>query len=173
MREFYIKTKRKECFPFDEKITKLEMRAFGWKYKGIQTDYYDTYDVYIDWDKGEASAHQRFKVYNTFKRITPYSYNLLFRLLEGLMALFSWIRRKMIFLLFGITALLLIFGTLETLSTKEMSDGLIWGSFFLFFTYVPSLVLIVLGFVVRKVLRIDAKLEDRLDQNGYERKQRF
>ena len=78
----YIKTKYKECLPFDSWITKLEMRAFGWVYKGFDTEYSDYYNIYIDWDKKTASAIRDSKTSNEFKRISPYSFNAFFNILE-------------------------------------------------------------------------------------------
>lgn len=50
MKEYFIKSKDKECFPFDEWITSLEMRAFGWADKKHRTDWLDEYDITIDWE---------------------------------------------------------------------------------------------------------------------------
>ncbi|MBQ8689475.1 MAG: hypothetical protein IJ515_03840 [Clostridia bacterium] len=170
-KNYRIKTKRIECYPFDEWITKLERRAFGWVDKGMETDYYDEYDVTIDVDRQEATVKQKFTIYNVFRRIEPYSSNLLFKLVELLMSIQSWIRRKLIFLLFGITALALVIGIFQLLGTGEIGEYMLTAIMLLAITYVPSLVYALIGYMLRKVLRLDDKLKDSLEKNGYAREQ--
>ena len=83
--KYVIRTKYKECLPFDEWITKLEMRAFGWVYRGVNVEYLNYYDVEIDWDNNRATAKRGKSVDNTFKRIEPYSFNPIFKIVEFLM----------------------------------------------------------------------------------------
>ena len=168
---YRVVTKRKECAPFDEFITKMEMRAFGWTDKGIEIDYSDTYDVYIDLEKEEATAKRRFNVLNTFRRIEPYSKSLLFKLLEAVMEIQSWIRRKLIFLLFGITLILVVAGVFEVLGTGEFGEYSILAISVLAVIYLPSFICALLGFFLRKLFRLDKKLKDSLENNGYERDQ--
>ena len=167
MQEYYIQTKEKSCFPFDEWITKLEMRAFGWCYKGIDVEYENKFDIEIDWERGEGTARQRSHVYTTFKRIRPYTRNILFILLEAIMTIQSWIRRKLIYLLFGITALLLIIGTITTISNEAFSQELGAALIILAVIYVPSLITLTLGYLTRVIFGIDRKLKKNLVKNGY------
>ena len=160
--KYVIKTKRKECLPLDEWITKLEMRAFGWRYKGMDTTYFDSYDVSIDWDTGTGTASQRSRTDIVFKRVEPYSYNPIFVVLEFLMSIQSWIRRKLIFLFFGLCAVGLIVGILS----QEMTIiGAVLG--IAAFIYTPSIFYLALGFMLRKLLRLDDNLKKRLVKNGY------
>ena len=157
---YVIKTKTKECLPLDEWITKLEMRAFGWRYKGLDTTYFDEYDVNINWDAGTATATQRSRTDIVFKRIEPYSFNPVFVLLELMMSIQSWIRRKLIFLFFGLCALGLIIGVL----TQDMTAlGAVAG--IAAFVYVPSIFYAILGFLFRKVFGLDRNLKKRLVKN--------
>lgn len=166
MAKYVIKTKYKECLPFDEWITKLEMRAFGWVYKGVDITYLDSYDVTIDWDTKTATASRRRNVDNTFKRIEPYSFNIVFATLEFMMTIQSWIRRKLIALLFG---LVLIGTVLGIIQQQYAIVGAAAG--ILAFIYAPSLIYVILGFATRKIFGIDKKLLNRLERNGYAREQ--
>ena len=166
--KYHIITKKKECLPFDEWITKLEMRAFGWRYRGCKTTYFDSYTIDIDWERETATATQDRRHDNVFKRISPYSFNPLFKIAEALMSIQSWIRRKLIFLLWGLTALALIIGVIT-------GDGETIGlaCAVIAFVYLPSLFYAALGFILRKIFRIDAKLAKSLERNGYAAEQDF
>lgn len=173
MRKFYIKTKQKSCYPFDTWITKLEMRAFGWTYKGLDTDWYNDYDVSFDWDNDTATVTRRHQTYTTFKRVEPYSYNIFFKFWEMLMVIHSWIRRKLIWLLFGL--LVIVFGiSIVQLVLSGYLDPVFWIAVgILGYIYGTSLVYALFGFLTRKIFRIDHKLKNRLEANGYERDQRL
>ncbi|MDE5765711.1 MAG: hypothetical protein K2I17_00920 [Clostridia bacterium] len=173
MREFYIQTKEKECFPFDEWITKLEMRAFGWADRDHVTDYLDEYDVTIDWDRSTAYVNRRFKTYAVFKRINPYCGNFLFKLLEIIMTIQSWIRRKLIILFWFIDVILFGIGIIYLIGGAGMNVYIALGLGVLAFVYLPSIIIAVLGFLTRVVFRLDAKLKDNLEANGYMREQDF
>ena len=166
--KYQILTKKKECLPFDEWITKLEMRAFGWRYRGCKTTYFDSYTINIDWDRETATATQDRRHDNVFKRITPYSFNPIFKFAELLMAIQSWIRRKLIVLFFGLTILALIIGVIsgdfEVIGLAAAVAA---------FVYLPSLFLAGVGFALRKILRIDEKLAKSLERNGYAAEQNF
>lgn len=171
MKKFYIKTKRKSSNPFDEWLTKLEMRAFGWKYKGIDVKYFNEFDLDINWEKETATLKQRFNVYTTFKRISPYTNNILFIFLEFIMSIQSWIRRKLIFLFFGLVVIGLAIGTIESFLRGYMVEILPTCFWIVFAIYVPSIVTLILGFITRKIFFIDSKLKKRLEKNGYKREQ--
>ncbi|MDE6690345.1 MAG: hypothetical protein K2K04_00085 [Clostridia bacterium] len=173
MKEFYIQTKEKECFPFDEWITKLEMLAFGWADRDHFIDYSDEYSVTIDWEKSTANISRKFKVYAVFKRIQPYSGNFLFKLLEILMSVQSWIRRKLILLFWFIDVLLLGIGALFLFNGAGMNEYIILGLVVLAFVYLPSLIIAALGFLTRKIFRLDELLKDELEKNGYMREQNY
>ena len=168
MKEYFIQTKKKECYPFDEWITKLEMRAFGWVDKGIGVDPTGIYDLTINWEEETASIQEKKYVYNTFKRIKPYSSNLIFNLLEFLMGICSWVRRKLIFLLFGVTALMLGIGLFQSFAEGRVAATLVMGIFSIVLVYGPSLTLALAGFLCRKFFQLDAQLLYNLEKNGYD-----
>ncbi|MCM1545492.1 MAG: hypothetical protein NC033_00490 [Clostridiales bacterium] len=173
MRKYYINTKEKECFPFDEWITKLEMRAFGWADKDHVIDYLNEYDVTVDWERSTAKVNQRMKRYAVFKRVEPYSGNFLFNILEFFMKIQSWIRRKLIILFWFIDVLLFGIGFIYLFGGKGMNEYIALGLYLFAFIYAPSLVISLLGFLTRVIFRIDAKLKDSLEANGYMREQDF
>lgn len=171
MNKFYIETKEKECYPFDTWITKLEMRAFGWTVKDDEIEYLDEYDVTIDYDRSTANIKQRFKFNAIFKRVEPYSNSGLFDFLEVIMSIFSWIRRKLIILLSILDLFFLVIGLLFVFNGAGMNEYLAIGLYLLLSIYLPSLIIAILGFTVRKILRLDKKLKDSLEENGYRREQ--
>lgn len=149
------------------------MRAFGWADRDHVTDYLDEYDVTIDWDRSKASVSQRFKRYAVFKRISPYTSNILFKFLEVLMSIQSWIRRKLIILFWFIDAILFGIGALFLISGSGMNEYIALGLGLFAFIYLPSVITAVLGFLTRLVFRLDSKLKDDLEENGYLRDQEF
>lgn len=173
MAKLHIKTVQKDYYPFDSWITKLEMRAFGWTYKGYDTEYYDTYDLHINWDDETATLTQRFRTYTKFKRIEPYSYNIIFKYFELLMSIQSWIRRKLIFLFWGICALGVIISAFMFFTTKDLRTLYILPCvlFVVGYIYLPSLFYALFGYLTRKIFRLDKKLKNRLEKNGYNREQ--
>lgn len=173
MKEYFIKSKDKECFPFDEWITVLEMRAFGWADRKHRTDWLDEYDINIDWENSKANVTQRSKHYRVFKRIEPYSGNFLLKALEVIMAIQSWIRRKMIILLWFIDVLLFGIGLLYLFNGAGMNEYITLGIAVFAFIYLPSFIIAALGFLTRKIFGIDEKLKDELEANGYMREQDF
>ena len=172
-REYFIETKTKDLYLFDEWITKLEMRSFGWHYKGLDTFYYDGYyDVsYNEYDNTVSVKNKR-EVYLTFKRIKPYSKKLFFKFLEMLMSIQSWIRRKLILWLWVLTALLLGLGVIELVSTGNFSQNLGFGIIIPIMVYTPSLFYCLLGWLYRKICRVDERLKDDLEKYGYKRDQK-
>ncbi len=172
-REYYIQTKRKDYMLFDEWITKLEMRCFGWVYKGWKSEDAGYYNVDINWDEGTATATRAFHSWIEFKRIKPYSYNFFFKLLELCMSITSWIRRKLIYLLWFITAAALVIGIIQTVAEGRMAESLVVGLVIMTMVYGPSLMLCLCGWGFRKIFKIDKKLRYNLEKNGYDPDQRI
>ena len=174
-KKFYIQTKTKECYPFDVWLTKLEMRAFGWRDRGIESEF-DGFDISIDEDARKATASTRFKYYLVFKRVKPYSSSFLFNFMETIMSIGSWIRRKLIALLMGLIIICVGIGIIEMILMPEGSDaaGLLGGAFIMLAViYGPSIVTAIFGFLFRTVTDQDEKLKRRLAQNGYSEEQDF
>ena len=172
-KKFYIQTKQKSCLPFDTWMTKLEMRAFGWKCKGDHVEYEDAYDVDIDWEKNTATASRRFNVYTVFRRIKPYG-NIFLKFWEFLMTIQSWIRRKLEALLFGLIIIVLGIGLIELFLVSDQEGGaqmLFTALYMVLFIYVPSLFYALMGFLTRLIFRLDKRVKDRLERNGYYRDQ--
>lgn len=160
--EYYIKTKNKTWFPFDGWLTRLEMRAFGWTYEGSKTEYLNSYSISYDESRDKVTARQNSKHYQIFERISPYTFNPIFIFLEFLMSIFSWIRRKLIYLLFVLAIFGLVLGLVQ--NNQELIKG---GIGILAFIYGPSIVLLVLGFLMRIIFRMDSRLKRKV-RKSYE-----
>ena len=164
MARYYIKTEYRDCIALDGFMTQLEMWAFGWKSSGMEREF-EGYDIEIVAEsetRATGKATARFKTWYVFKRISPYSSNPFFILLEVIMRIVSWIRRKLFFLFGG----LIIMGTIVSLIARETEIvGAIVG--LLSLVYGPSLVVMILGFLFRKISGIDKKLRKELEENGY------
>ena len=174
-KKFYIQTKTKDCFPFDSWMTKLEMRAFGWRDKGYDSDF-EGYDIDIDWDNNKAHVSQRFKIYHVFKRIKPYSRNFFFKIMELSMSIMSWIRRKLIMLLMGLFIIAVAISLLEIalgVANNDTYTALGIATLFIGIIYVPSLLMAFCAFIFRKITNQDEKLKSRLAENGYAEEQEF
>ena len=167
MSKYYIITKRKDYFPFDGWMTKLEMSAFGWKYEGHGVEYFNEYNLDIDWEAGKGTITQKSRVFTVFKRIRPYTHNIFFIILEFLMSIQSWIRRKLIFLLWFLTLFALVVSVIYWVTTGIAIEMLGISIGIIAFTYMPSLFYAILGFLMRKIFFIDKKLEKNLVKNGY------
>lgn len=173
MREYEIQTKERKYtfFPFrvDEKLTIKEMRSFGWVDRGERTYYFDPY-LEIDWDRSTATVKQDSEHYQVFKRIKPYTYNPVFIILEKIMLINSWIRKKLMLLFFCFTPLSLILGLIQIFSIGDPT-GLLLFATTLAIIYIPTWIMCLTGKIARKVLRIEEKLKDNLERNGYAREQ--
>lgn len=172
-KEYFIETKEIRYLPFDAWMSKIEMSAFGWTHKGWHSEETDTYDVDIDWSKKEAAVSQRYENSIIFKRIKPYTSNILFKLTEFMMRIHSCIRRTLFYLLWFLCALGIVIGVISSLSygyvTKELSLGLTM----LAIIYLPSIFYSILGFVLRLLFGIDRKLKRSLRRNGYDENQKI
>ena len=165
-REYFMTTKYKSCPKWDRFFTKWEMRCFGWFYKGLETEASNIIDVDINWDTGKATASRRFYEWITFKRVSPYTGNLFFKLCELLMTLFSWLRRKIIPLLAGLLVVAFIIDASAPHGEGfdkaiQILMGAILG------VYCVCSLVAILGTLFRKIFRIEGKLKESLRNNGY------
>lgn len=173
-KRYYTKTIYRSCPKWDRWFTKLERRCFGWFYEGITTEASDEYKVEINWDTGRGSARRIFYEWITFKRITPYTDNFLFKLFEKLMSLVSWLRRTIVGLIAPfLFPVFLIGGVLfgggmgtdmrETILIPVLSGmiGVIFG------LYVVSAIVALIGLALKKIFFIEERLARSLRDNGY------
>lgn len=173
-RRYYTTTIYKSCPKWDRWFTKLERRCFGWFYEGITTEASNQYNVEINWETGRGSASRIFYEWITFKRISPYTDNFLFKLCEALMSFISWIRRTVVGLVGPlIIPVFLIGGVLfggglgenqmDTLVVPVISGmiGAIVG------LYAASAIVAIIGLSIKKLFRIEARLARSLRRNGY------
>ena len=173
-KKFYIQTYEKSCMPFDSFMTKWEMRAFGWRDKGYKSEF-EGYDITVNWETKTAYQTSRYSTWHVFKRVKPYSRNIIFKFLEALMTFFSWIRRKLIPLLLGLVIICLGIAGISALvgSFDYAKQVFVIALGVLAFIYLPSIVLSILGFLFRVLTGQERKLKKRLAENGYEEEQKF
>lgn len=169
-RKYVVQTKKKSYFALDKWMTALEMRAFGWHYKGSKTEDAGYYNVTVDYDRGTATARRAFYTYVEFRRDKPYSRNFFFGLLEVLMNIMSWIRRFLIIPIWVIAIILMVAGFAGASGEKIMGmDTCLFGGILtLVLTYLPSLIFCLLGWGFRKIFKIDEKHRADLIANGYD-----
>ena len=172
-RKYHIQTKKKSYFSLDKWMTTLEMRAFGWTYKGCKTQDAGYYNVTIDYDKGTATARRAFYTFLEFKRIKPYSRNFFFKLMEVLMSLMSWIRRKLVFIIWLAAIILFAVGIFSgNEGGSGMNPCILASILTLAISYGPSVLFCLLGWGFRKLFKVDQKLKLDLEKNGYDPNQK-
>ena len=169
-RRYVVQTKKKTYFALDKWMTALEMKAFGWHYKGSKTEDAGYYNVTVDYDRGTATARRAFYTYVEFRRDKPYSRNFFFGLLEFFMNVLSWIRRFLIIPIWVLSIILIVAGFFGASGEKimGMDTCLFAGILTLVCTYLPSLIFCLLGWGFRKIFRIDEKHRADLIANGYD-----
>jgi hypothetical protein len=114
-----------------------------------------------------------FYTFLEFKRIKPYSRNFFFKLMEVLMSLMSWIRRKLVFLIWLAAIILFavgIFGGND--GGSGMNPCLLAGILTLAISYGPSIIFCLLGWGFRKLFKVEQKLKLDLEKNGYDPNQK-
>ena len=176
-RKYYIKTKKKSFFSLDKFMTVLEMRAFGWTYKGQKTKDAGYWNVSVNYDTGTATASRAFYTFLEFKRPQPYSRNFFFGLMETLMSIMSWIRRKLVFLVWIAAIALIVIGVLAGAEAGDkimgMNPCVFGGILTLVIAYLPSVLFCLLGWGFRKIFKVDEKLKIDLEKNGYDPNQKI
>lgn len=149
-------------------IIKFERRMFGWHYEGKQRDTIDQgYEATV-YDSGHVSVRHKVKIIKTvwFSRPKVWPKNVLFVITEILSKIFSFFRRIVVSffpvpIIIGI--ILLASGAGEDafktflLIVLPIYGGLIFG----------SIILALLGFLWRKVFKLEDKCDQILLDNGY------
>lgn len=158
MAKHFIRTVNFRGIFGDRWLLKLEKKAFGWHYYG--SDVAD--HSYIDWLE--------------FRRQNPYSNNVLFVITEFLSKIWSFLRR----LALVICTPTVILSLVVTLLDKVVFGGSIGISdpAFKFFKLniigylvglvLPTLILSLAGFWLRKIFQIDEKASASLRNDGYD-----
>lgn len=161
----------------DKWLLKLERSAFGWHYYGTETEDQVGYEVTVNSDATRATGHETHKYVDwlEFRRLRPFSGNPLFVISELLSRLWSMLRR--IVLGIGVPLALILFAIilLDKFACNAESfgeDGLKYIGYvllgYLIVFVVPTLIFAGLGFLWRKVFRIDERLQEDLRLNGYD-----
>ena len=166
--KYRVKTKTKNFFVLDKWMTVLEMRSFGWRYKGQKTEA-GGWDVTVNVDNGTATARRRFYTYLEFRRDKPYSRNFFFGLLEFLMSIMSWIRRFLIIPIWIIAIICAIAGFAGASGGDKiigMDPCLFAGIMILVVAYLPSALFCLCGWGFRKIFKVDEKHRQELIDHG-------
>ncbi len=152
----YTSTDEIRCTYFDDWLTKLERRAFGWEVSESTEYGDDQVDMEFDYDtgKGRISRKKTFQHYMHFTRDYPYSSNIFFNLFDWLSRVISSIRRGLVQVILGISFMAGIAGVIDSLMNGKISIILVIVLIVNFCLFVPSLILALLGFATRKIFHI-------------------
>ncbi len=182
--KFKFEFKQVPAVFLDGWLVKLEKKAFGWEYIGSHSERTEwdeqventsgewVGDVYVRTTERHTERRSKITTYKDFSRITPYSFNIIFHIFEFLSGIISFVRRFVMYLvdlalvLFGIgLALMLFMGEGEI---DAIVGGI--GAFLLLYVaciVVPSLLIALCAFLMRKLFKIDEHVEQQLIDNGY------
>lgn len=167
-KKYRIHTKQVRGVLFDKWLLKLEKKAFGWNYYGLETED----NPYLD--KQDLSVRHKYVDWLEFRRITPYSSNPLFVLLEFLSNLWGTIRKIVVsiggpLLIILLVLSLIMMGACDDTQTAQL--GLEVCKYFVIIyaagILLPSVIFMLAGLLTRKLFRIDEKLKQSLRDNGY------
>jgi len=165
-KKFTIRTKGKN-YTWGPQIIKLEKKCFGWHCEGREQKEVD--DGYEATDHGSyISVKHKTKLIKTiyFSRPTDYKKNFLFSLLELISNIISFFRVWAL----NIILIPIIICVIAALGEANSADGfikiiaIIYGSLIL-----GSIVVALLGLLVRRVFKLDQKTDDYYQANGYQK----
>ncbi len=182
--DYYLKTKSIPVVFLDGWLVAIEKAAFGWKrignhsetyeYDETTTDYRTEYHDGIEWDITETKTERKTGIttYQDFYRISPFTFNPLFAILEFASGILSWIRRMILSIVTYIGAPLLVLCIIACFFDSSIAaDALpaVGGVLALYvgLIVVPSLAVALFAFLLRKLFGIDKNLENSLRKNGY------
>ena len=141
-------------------LTKLQKKAFGWEFS---EGYSETeHGIDSNWNHTETTTH-----YYVFKRFSPYTGNILFNLAEMISNLICFLRRLVgvLFLPGLVVTFILAFLGMDT-STIGVVGGTVIAAPFL--AILLGLAAAIVGGVLKKIFRIEEKLQDEMEENGYD-----
>ena len=142
-------------------IVNFEKKAFGWRELGSETGEELTG---VDTDTGRIKS-RAIKV-RYYSRPQPYTHNFLFMLCETLSKILSFIRRIAIALLPLVLIALIVF---MSLGEGDFAQNFTVGAAVFYLAAIAgSLLLALLGKILKKALRIEEKLEEDMSDAGYE-----
>ena len=182
--KFKFEFKQVPAVFLDGWLVKLEKKAFGWEYIGSHSERTEwdeqventsgewVGDVYVRTTERHTERRSKITTYKDFSRITPYSFNIIFHIFEFLSGIISFVRRFVMYLvdlalvLFAILGAIAVFGGGEDIGT--FVEGI--GAFLLLYVIcivVPSLLIALFAWLMRKLFKIDEHVEQQLIDNGY------
>ncbi len=146
---------------FGGQLIKFEKTSFGWEFLGYDTDEEITG---IDWDRGKVHSKVFKRLF--FTRPNPYSKNFLFKLIEFIANIISFFRR----LFLNLLPIALIACVLMSALNPDAWLVLAWGTFCGVYggLIAATLLLSVLGRILKKAFKIEEKLETAMTDAGYD-----
>ena len=164
MKENLVHSKAWRGIAGDKWLLKLEKKAFGWHFWSTHNEHEYGYEISSD----GTSGHTTHKIiqWMEFRRPEPFTRNFLFKLTEFFSKIFSFIRR--IFIPIGLPLLIisLVGGLLCTYAFDFAGFGELflniakWMAIGFAISIAGTLLFAGLGFLWRKVFRIDEKLKE-------------
>ena len=164
-------------------LVNLEKACFGWKKRGKHneeqeydehsTNNYSEYHDGIEWRVTEHVTERKTRLitYQDFYRISPYTYNPIFFIVELLSDIFSYIRRivmnivSCVFIPFVILVALFFWTGETSLATGSLQ---IFLAAYLAFIVLPTVIISLVAFLLRKIFLIDKRVAANLEKDGYE-----
>ena len=163
----YLSCSYRRYYGFCHPLMTMEYRCFGYRkgeneseevddgYSGTATDHGDSIHYTIQHDSHIVK-------YACFKRHAEYAQNPLFWLFELLMKIISVLRVTFAkFLILGYIVLAIL-GWHES----PVGQYVLYGTIAL---YAASIVIPILGFIIRKIFRLDQETDDICMENGWKR----
>lgn len=154
----------------DKWLLKLEKRAFGWHFWSSETEDQVGFEVN---EHGGRVTHKYIQ-WLEFRRKANYSGNFLFNLTEVLSKIFSFLRRLLVSFIIHAIVVTLILGITMTYGCNDARGGATTFELakWLAVAYAagllaPSLLFAGLGFLWRKLFKVDQKLQAKLRDAGY------
>ncbi len=182
--KYYLKSKSVPVVLGDGWLVNIEKRAFGWKPDGAHDEEYEydehttrNYTEYhdgIEWDVTEHRTERKTGIttYQDFYRISPFTFNPFFALLELFSGIFSFIRRLVMSLVAYLWYLIIGLVVIGCILDPSMVGDAIYVvvgclAIYFFVVVVPSLLIALVAVIMRKLFGIDKNLEESLRRNGY------
>ncbi len=175
-KKYTIEKAHKRSLLIDSWLVKFEKKAFGWIYYGSHTNIYTKEIEKTVYKSNETITTNEEKTteytWLHFKRISPYSSNPFFILIEAISNIVSFFRRIGAAIVTWVVPICLVLGIILSIFSTDpgfVELGLGFAFLYAFFFLVPSLILAIIG----KMLRtrrggVDDKLKKELRDNGYD-----
>ena len=141
-------------------LTKLQKKAFGWEFS---EGYSETeHGIDSNWNHTETTTH-----YYVFKRFSPYTGNILFNLAEMISNLICFLRRivGLLFIPAVVVLFILAFFGMDPSTLGTIGAYVVMAPFV---AIIFGLLAAIVGSLMKKIFRIEEKLQDDMEEKGYD-----